>query len=41
MALALAGMASVVGTPLATVFIVLELTLSYEFTLIVPRSVHT
>ena len=38
MALALAGMASVVacvvGAPLATIFIVLELTLSYEFTLI-------
>ena len=38
MALALAGMASVaacvVGVPLATIFIVLELTLSYEFTLI-------
>lgn len=37
-ALTLAGMASVaacvVGAPLATVFIVLELTLSYEFTLI-------
>jgi CIC family chloride channel protein len=37
-ALALAGMASVaacvVGAPLATIFIVLELTLSYEFTLI-------
>ena len=38
MALALAGMASVaacvIGAPLATIFIVLELTLSYEFTLI-------
>jgi CIC family chloride channel protein len=43
MALALAGMASVaacvVGAPLATVFIVLELTLSYEFTLIALLSV--
>ena len=38
MSLALAGMASVaacvVGAPLATIFIVLELTLSYDFTLI-------